>query len=333
MRTSNKGRNLIGVLICALCMIGSTSWASSTKWEKCVAADGSFSFHYPPGWSVKEKGSAIAVSKTSTEEVIMVIRRPFHDRQTATALAKEMAEEFKRTKQDFRSFDLRTDNENAAYLEASFTRRGQKFHSCVYVLKSSRIRQAYWFQYEALASEYSGKRGEALLKKVVYSLAPRHESQPPEAGREGEETGEPAARTGAGGGGGLVGTWASSESFGDVVDAGSGAYVRSAYTGEAYGFHANGTFWYLIIGSGTVSSGAALQKGNYVVNGNVVTLHSHTESWTPNPNKSGQRPGYKDKPLDEVNKFKFGIEGGNTLNFTTVPYGVQSAFHRTHKSQ
>jgi hypothetical protein len=131
----------------------------------------------------------------------------------------------------------------------------------------------------------------------------------------------------------LIGTWASSDSFGDVVDQGSGAYVRSAYTGEAYHFAENGTYWYLIVGSGTVSSGAALQKGRYKLKGNVVTLTSKTESWTPNPNKSGQKPAYKNKPVDEVNKFQFKFAGNNTLHLTQLPYNTHSTFHRTRNSQ
>jgi hypothetical protein len=224
-------------------------------------------------------------------------------KQTAAALAREMVASFKTTKPNFAGSNLRTDGDDAAYLEASFTRKGRKFHSCGLVLKSSKTRQAYWFQYEALASEYSARRGLALLKRVVSTVAPRHESQPPGTEQESEDPSEPTAgaRTGSGGGGTLVGAWANSDSFGDVVDAGTGAYIRSAYTGEAYRFQEDGTFWYLIVGSGTVSSGAAVQEGDYVVKGKVLTLRSKTESWTPNPTKSGQRPAYKNKPVDEVN--------------------------------
>lgn len=335
MQAWRRCLRLIVAFICALALTGGANSATSVKWEKCVSADGTFSFHYPPGWTVKEKGASIAVVAPSTKEEILVVRRPFHEQQTATAVAEETASGFKKTKQNFKTFDLRSDSDDAASLEASFTRSGQEYRSCVLVLKSAKIRQAYWFQYYAPDSDYSGKRGLALLKRVVSTLAPRHESQPPTPGQESEGAGQPAARTGTGSGGSgeLVGTWASSDSFGDVVDAGSGAYVRSAYAGEAYGFRQDGTFWYLIVGSGTVSSGAALQKGNYVVNGDIVTLHSRTESWTPNPDKSGQRAAYKDKPVEEVNKFKFSFKGANTLNFASVPDGVQSTFHRTQKSQ
>ena len=39
----------------------------------------------------------------------------------------------------------------------------------------------------------------------------------------------------------VVGDWATSQSFGEVVSS-SGAFVRSAYSGEAYHFHKDGTY-------------------------------------------------------------------------------------------
>jgi len=147
--------------------------------------------------------------------------------------------------------------------------------------------------------------------------------------------GENPARGSAGGGraGVLVGAWANSDSFGDVVDAGTGAYIRGAYTGEAYRFQQDGTFWHLTVGSGTVVSGAAVQQGDYNVQGKVLTMSSKTESWTPNPSHSGQRPAYKNKPVDEVTRFEFSVSGSNTLNLTELPYKTHSTFHRTRKSQ
>jgi hypothetical protein len=47
MRTWDNFLELIAALICSIALTVGLSWASSTKWEKCVAADGSFSFHYP----------------------------------------------------------------------------------------------------------------------------------------------------------------------------------------------------------------------------------------------------------------------------------------------
>jgi hypothetical protein len=162
-----------------------------------------------------------------------------------------------------------------------------------------------------------------------------HESQPPGPEQASAEPGARSAgiRKAGGGGGGLVGTWATSDSFGDVVDAGTGAYIRSSYAGESYQFREDGTFWHLFVGSGMVASGAAVQEGDYIVRGNVVTLHSKTESWTPNPNKSRQRPAYKNKPVDEVNRFEFSFSGPNTLNFTQLPYRTQSTYYRTRKSR
>jgi len=168
---------------------------------------------------------------------------------------------------------------------------------------------------------------EKLSAKKTAS-APGTEQQPAGGG-------ENPARGSAGGGraGVLVGTWANSDSLGDVVDAGTGAYVRGAYTGEAYRFQQDGTFWHLTVGSGTVVSGAAAQQGDYNVQGKVLTMSSKTESWTPNPSHSGQRPAYKNKPIDEVTRFEFSVSGSHTLNLTELPYKTQSTFHRTRKSQ
>ena len=131
----------------------------------------------------------------------------------------------------------------------------------------------------------------------------------------------------------LVGTWATSSSLGELVDRGSGTSIQSAYTGQAYRFRQDGTYWYLIVGSGTLSSGAAVQEGDYKVNGSLLTLRSKTESWTPNPNKPGQPAAYRNKQIIEVTRYELDLTDPNTLHLTEVPYGTRSTFHRTRASQ
>jgi len=129
----------------------------------------------------------------------------------------------------------------------------------------------------------------------------------------------------------IAGQWATSSNFGDVVSA-TGAYVRSAYSGEAYRFNKDGTYWYIIVGSGTLISGAAVVKGTYEVKGDRLLLTEKTEDWTPNPNMAHQRPAYKNKPMgDKVLEYAFNFAGADTLKLRDLRYTLFTTLHRMQK--
>jgi hypothetical protein len=133
--------------------------------------------------------------------------------------------------------------------------------------------------------------------------------------------------------GSLIGTWATSESFGEVVDAGTGAAVRSSYSGQAYHFEKDGSFWHLFVGSGQIISGASLQHGVYEVKGNRLYVKPKTEDWTPNPSHPGQKPAFKNKPVTGSDEeFEFAFQGDDSLILIELPYKTRTTLRRTRKS-
>ena len=131
----------------------------------------------------------------------------------------------------------------------------------------------------------------------------------------------------------IVGQWATSSSFGDVVSP-TGAYVRSAYSGEAYRFRKDGTYFYVIVGSGTLISGTAVVQGTYKVEGQRLILTEKTEDWTPNPNMAHQRPAYRNKPMgDKVLEYAFSFVGPDTLKLRDLRMTLYTTLHRAQKAQ
>ena len=78
----------------------------------------------------------------------------------------------------------------------------------------------------------------------------------------------------------LVGGWGTLGPMGDMVDS-SGNYAGDVYSGEAYHFYRNGTFFYVIVGSGTIISGLVEQSGNYRVSGDQLYLYNVKENFYP----------------------------------------------------
>ena len=76
-------------------------------------------------------------------------------------------------------------------------------------------------------------------------------------------------------------------------------------TAQAYDFHGNGTFEYIIIttgyGPGTMA-GWVRTEGKYKINGDQIILYNQYDSYTSTKNPSNS---YKDKPShDETRKFE-----------------------------
>ena len=129
----------------------------------------------------------------------------------------------------------------------------------------------------------------------------------------------------------VVGDWATSQAFGDVVSS-SGTFVRSAYSGEAYHFHNDGTYWYVIVGSGTLISGTAVVKGTFELKGNHLILREQSEDWTPNPNMARQRPAYRNKPLgNKIEEDDVSFVGPDTLKLKRLQPTMYTTLHRIRK--
>ena len=94
----------------------------------------------------------------------------------------------------------------------------------------------------------------------------------------------------------LVGLWSQDGPTGTLVDPATGYATGSVYNGEWYLFREDGTYRYVMVGSGSVISGGVVHEGRYEASGNQILLKSTLVSWYPNPAKTGQAPSYTDKP-------------------------------------
>ncbi|MDR3675191.1 MAG: hypothetical protein P4N24_06855 [Acidobacteriota bacterium] len=133
----------------------------------------------------------------------------------------------------------------------------------------------------------------------------------------------------------LIGTWATSESFGDVVEAGTGATLRSSYSGQAYHFRKNGTYSYVLVASGQLMAGVYAERGVYQVKGNRLIVKPKTEDWTPNASHARQQPAYKNKAAlpDEINKLEFAFQGSDALMLFDLKTKTRTLLHRIQHSQ
>lgn len=96
----------------------------------------------------------------------------------------------------------------------------------------------------------------------------------------------------------LIGTWSSIGPSGSLVDPSTGAIKGGYYNGTWYVFRSDGTFRMIMMGSGTIISGAVVHDGKYSAAGGVLKLTGVKESWYPDPAASGQQKAYKDKSVD-----------------------------------
>ena len=98
----------------------------------------------------------------------------------------------------------------------------------------------------------------------------------------------------------LVGLWASTQYFGEVLDAVTGLPVHSAYSGEWYLFREDGSFRYVIVGAGQFISGSVVDEGKYRLKGNEIELFKIKRNWFPDPNhRFPQEPAYQDKDAED----------------------------------
>jgi hypothetical protein len=105
---------------------------------------------------------------------------------------------------------------------------------------------------------------------------------------------------------GLIGLWSTEGPSGELVDPATGFSTGDIYSGEWYLFRDDGTYRYVIVGSGSILSGGVVSEGKYEVrNGELLMTHIR-ESWYPDPGVPGQKDAYKNKKVrDETRAYRF----------------------------
>lgn len=121
----------------------------------------------------------------------------------------------------------------------------------------------------------------------------------------------------------LIGLWSTEGPAGELVDPDTGYATGSIYNGTWYLFRDDGTYRYVIIGSGDFISGGVVCEGYYSVSSGKIYLTDVKESWYPDPAKPGQEAAYKGKKGDDQTLYYRFTDGVDTLNIDELNY-----FHR-----
>lgn len=168
-------RRSVCILTCLLfCLVAGTAHAAS--WQKFVAKDNVYSFHYPKGWKVDEQKSVVEINNPVNEEQILIISLSDDAKGTPREIADSTLETLKQGYPDLKADNFK-DDENTSVFQVSFTDKGKPNQGDVLVLKSDKV--AFWFSFAARPEGYSRQRALNILQGVVSSLSGGTGSTPP----------------------------------------------------------------------------------------------------------------------------------------------------------
>lgn len=123
----------------------------------------------------------------------------------------------------------------------------------------------------------------------------------------------------------LVGSWSSEGPSGTLFDPATGFVTGSYYSLEGYLFRSDGTYRYIIMGSGTIISGAAVNNGKFRVEGDNLILTERTEDWYPDPSSPGNKESYKNRPTtDEMHTIEFITDDELKIDGTSYLYRIKN---------
>ena len=128
----------------------------------------------------------------------------------------------------------------------------------------------------------------------------------------------------------LIGQWSSIGPTGNLMDPSTGAITGSYYNGTWYLFRGDGTFRYVIIGSGSIISGTAVTEGKFTTSGTTISFADCKESWYPAAGRTGQRERYEGKPTT-FEPLLYRFESENELKLSSAaeePSGYADVFYR-----
>jgi hypothetical protein len=159
-----------------LALAATLASAGPQVWKKHVVA-GSWSFHYPAGWKVKEQESTLELSSPSGQEQLLILALPFDRRRNAQEMGMQMVALLRPSMPDLEATGVQESGPGSASFQCTYTEAGKRFRSEVLVVKEDAA--AHWFSYSAPAAGYDQPHGLELLKGLIGSIAPGNASQPP----------------------------------------------------------------------------------------------------------------------------------------------------------
>lgn len=174
-------KKIISLLLVSLLLIlNVNSVDAASLWTKYVAADKTYSFHYPSGWKVSQNTSIIGAENPKTEEQMIMAMLPFNQLKSPQNLANDFLDILKNNNPNILASNWRNNNE-AADSQVIFDLTDQigskKYSGLGIVIKSDQ--QAIWFSYFSPEPDYYQVRGYNLLQGFISSLASGSTSKVP----------------------------------------------------------------------------------------------------------------------------------------------------------
>lgn len=171
----------ISLFLSLVLIAGAASAEAASIWSKYVAADKSFSFHYPSGWKVENSDSIVVIEKSKSEEQLVMAMLPHDPSKSSKTLAKEFLIQLKEGNPNIRALNWRGLDEGAddqIIFDLTDKINGKKYSGLGMVIKSKE--QAIWFSYFAPITDYYQIRAFNILQGFIGSLATGSTSTAPE---------------------------------------------------------------------------------------------------------------------------------------------------------
>lgn len=176
-----KVKKFLFVPVLLVMLFWSASIAGSAgSWTKYVAADGSYSFHYPSGWKVKPVQSLVIIENVETDEGLLMAGVPYDSRKSPAVLATGFINLLKDNSPNVRAFNWQTEpktKDSQVLFDLVDQNNDKSYSGLGMVIKTEQ--QATWFSYFAPAVGYSKERGLAILQGLISSLATGSASKMP----------------------------------------------------------------------------------------------------------------------------------------------------------
>lgn len=174
-------KKIISSLILSLMLVlGTVTADPGSQWAKYVAADQSYSFHYPSGWTVSLDDSMVGFESSITDEEFMMLAIPFDQSKSPQELANGFVAMLKNANPNLRASNWRSKPESAGTLitfDLANQENSKAYSGFGLVIKSQQ--QAMWYSYFAPAADYHQVRGYNIMQGFIGSMAPGTASEAP----------------------------------------------------------------------------------------------------------------------------------------------------------
>lgn len=161
-------RHLVSLVV-LVAGLGAPGGEAAQAWQKYVAKDRSYSFHYPAGWAVQIQGTAIQISHAATKRQILVILVPNAGALTTNQLASQLLAGFRKQLPDMKAYNWRTLQGGSRFFEATWSTGGVTYRGFAIVVKKGQL--GFWASFSTIYHRYKLKQGWPLVQGVTTSLA------------------------------------------------------------------------------------------------------------------------------------------------------------------